>query len=58
MINIKKHVVDGRIVNSLGKLGIKQLGKIVTQITEQVAGLTLTTQLKTESTAFSSFVSI
>jgi predicted RecB family nuclease len=27
MFDIKKHVVDGRMVNSLGKLGIKQLGK-------------------------------
>lgn len=27
MFDIKKHVVTGRMVNSLGKLGIKQLGK-------------------------------
>jgi uncharacterized protein len=27
MFDIKKNVVDGRMVNSLGKLGIKQLGK-------------------------------
>jgi uncharacterized protein len=27
MFDIKKHVVDGRMVTSLGKLGIKQLGK-------------------------------
>jgi uncharacterized protein len=27
MFDIKKQVVDGRMVNSLGKLGIKQLGK-------------------------------
>ena len=27
MFDIKKKVVDGRMVNSLGKLGIKQLGK-------------------------------
>jgi len=27
MFDIKKNVVDGRMVTSLGKLGIKQLGK-------------------------------
>jgi predicted RecB family nuclease len=27
MFDIKKHVVDGRLVTSLGALGIKQLGK-------------------------------